>query len=373
MRAISVLTLGLSVGAAPLFTRQGDGYPAPETVGPTPKDEWVQTYQSARSAGKIPAFAPAQLSGTSGLYYTISGCFGDTDIFQAPNGSYGVSCDDGPLPTSPPLYSFLQQQNQTATHFLIGSNILNNPGIFRQVLETGGHLAVHTWSHPQMTTLSDTAILGELGWTIQIIHDYSGGYIPKYWRPPYGDADNRVRAIAEEVFGLTLVAWDQDSDDWCLTPSGGTSCGGEGPSSFSDLISVESWQNGNKSPGVLGLQHELSTYTVQGFIQTFANIARQGWTAGCIPDLFGEPWYLNALRDETADSTVQIGAGPHTLAKPDPSPATTSTADASSTPSSSEEASQGTLSASTPSGAGSNEVSNVVAIFAILLASTVFV
>lgn len=31
-----------------------------------------------------------------------------------------------------------------------------------------------------------------------------------------GDADNRVRAIAEEVFGMILVGWNRDSNDWCL-------------------------------------------------------------------------------------------------------------------------------------------------------------
>ena len=33
---------------------------------------------------------------------------------------------------------------------------------------------------------------------------------PKYWRPPYGDADNRIRAIAKEVFGLEVILWNQE-------------------------------------------------------------------------------------------------------------------------------------------------------------------
>jgi chitin deacetylase len=79
-----------------------------------------------------------------------------------------------------------------------------------------------------MTTLTDMEILGELGWTNQIIMDQSGGLIPKFWRPPYGsffflkffthqltsfrlslgDVDNRVRAIALEVFGMSTVIWN---------------------------------------------------------------------------------------------------------------------------------------------------------------------
>jgi peptidoglycan/xylan/chitin deacetylase (PgdA/CDA1 family) len=36
-----------------------------------------------------------------------------------------------------------------------------------------------------MSTLTDHQILGELGWTSQAIYDLSGGFVPKYWRPPY--------------------------------------------------------------------------------------------------------------------------------------------------------------------------------------------
>ncbi len=62
-----------------------------------------------------------------------------------------------------------------------------------------------------VTTLTNLQVLGELGWTMQIISDLNGGRLPKYWRPPYGDVDNRVRAIAKGVFGLETVVWNQGS------------------------------------------------------------------------------------------------------------------------------------------------------------------
>lgn len=145
----------------------------------------------------------------------------------------------GPTPVSAPLYTFLQQQNQSATHFMIGGNIramqdsesfspVSNlrqrclwPSLHQQrrvsasptsarlpsssltlvltaykaAFDAGGHVASHTWSHqyvrsflslenhrrtaltfpsPQTTTLSDMQVLGELGWTSQIIFDVSG-------------------------------------------------------------------------------------------------------------------------------------------------------------------------------------------------------
>lgn len=45
---------------------------------------------------------------------------------------------------------------------------------------------------------------------MKLIHDSTGGRVPRYWRPPYGDADMRVRAIASEVFGLQTVVWNNE-------------------------------------------------------------------------------------------------------------------------------------------------------------------
>jgi chitin deacetylase len=94
---------------------------------------------------------------------------------------------------------------------MIGINIINNPNEFTFAFETlQDDIAVHTWTHPYMTTLSNLDVLGQLGWSIQLIHNSTGGRVPKYWRPPYGDADNRIRAIAKQVFGLDTIVWNQE-------------------------------------------------------------------------------------------------------------------------------------------------------------------
>jgi len=35
---------------------------------------------------------------------------------------------------------------------------------------------------------------------MELIHNSTGGRVPRFWRPPYGDSDNRVTAIAKEVW-----------------------------------------------------------------------------------------------------------------------------------------------------------------------------
>ena len=94
---------------------------------------------------------------------------------------------------------------------MIGTNIRDNPDLFMTAFQTlQNDIAVHTWTHPFMTTLSNLDVVSELGWTMEIIHNSTGGRVPKYWRPPFGDSDRRVTAIAHEVFGLTPIYWNQE-------------------------------------------------------------------------------------------------------------------------------------------------------------------
>lgn len=61
-----------------------------------------------------------------------------------------------------------------------------------------------------MTTLSNLELVAQFGWSMELIHNSTGGRLPKFWRPPYGDTDVRVKAIASEVFGLTTILWNQE-------------------------------------------------------------------------------------------------------------------------------------------------------------------
>lgn len=69
----------------------------------------------------------------------------------------------------------------------------------------GHQLSVHTWAHPYLTKLTNEQIVAELGWTKKVIKDVTG-VTPNTFRPPYGDIDDRVRAIAAQM-GLTPIIW----------------------------------------------------------------------------------------------------------------------------------------------------------------------
>jgi chitin deacetylase len=216
---------GQLLGKRQTTTSPGTGTPYPPAGSDPPAantlpQAWVDKYNQVKAAGLIPDI-PVATENAAGMpeypqgsdpkticSWTLSKCNTD-NIYQAPDNSVAFGIDDGPTPDgTPPYLKTLKKYNVSATHFLIGSAISWNPDVMKQLASASPaqHLAVHTWSHTLQTTKTDMEVLGDLGWTMQIIYDVSG-MIPMYFRPPEGDVDARVKAIAKFVFGMQTVMW----------------------------------------------------------------------------------------------------------------------------------------------------------------------
>ena len=133
-------------------------------------------------------------------------------------GLIALTFDDGPSPTvTPKLVRMLVALKVPATFFMIGSRVDAHPQIARLVQDSGFELANHSWSHPQLTHLSNPAVRNQLRATTAAFKRH---YLSpsRLMRPPYGDINGRVRGVVREL-GLIPVLWSNDSLDW----SGGDS------------------------------------------------------------------------------------------------------------------------------------------------------
>ncbi|WVQ83206.1 hypothetical protein IAT38_005345 [Cryptococcus sp. DSM 104549] len=257
----------------------------------------------ATANGGRPKYPDNENDGDSTICSFTDQCVEPEDLYEPPTAKvYALSFDDGPSDGSQALYDFLSESNlnHIATHFMIGGNVVTSPNMVKTLFEGGGHLAVHTWSHPYMTTMSNEGVVAELGWTMQAISDLTGGRIPKFWRPPYGDADNRVRAIAKGVFGLETVLWNDDTDDWEIEES-----------SKYTVDSVTGVLDGfltdtNTSKALCVLEHELSNNTIQVFKNEYPRMLELGWSVMNIADAWGMDWYVNAGNDTAAVTTMSV-------------------------------------------------------------------
>jgi len=140
----------------------------------------------------------------------------------------------------------------------------------------GHELAVHTWSHKPLTTLSNAEIVAELGWTREIIKA-STGVTPLQMRPPYGDIDDRVRAISLAM-GLRPVIWTRqdrpdlpdgelvfDTNDFRVHANQTTAVNAH--AIVGNLLDIASAPN--FTTGTLWLEHDLFKETVDLAISVF--------------------------------------------------------------------------------------------------------
>lgn len=259
--------------------------------------------QPAAPNNGYPTYAGGESGASDHICSFTYQCSTKDDLVIPPDGVLALAFDDGPTGSSPALYDFLQKNNiaDKATHFMIGGNIVGNPKQMQAAANGGGHIAVHTWSHQYMTTLTNEQVLGELGWTMQIIADLNGGRVPKYWRPPYGDVDNRVRAIASGVFGLETVPWDKDSADWAI------STGQYTKQSVEDTMN--GWLTGPKSPGLNILEHELNANTINVFMDSYPKMVSNGWNVKNVADAWGKQWYQNSGSNTDAVASMAVAGG----------------------------------------------------------------
>ncbi|KAF9439041.1 chitin deacetylase [Entomortierella beljakovae] len=152
---------------------------------------------------------------TKACWYSCGGCVDETDMITCPKTSdWGLTYDDGPSPATREMLNHLKTKDITATFFIVGSRVLEYPEILKEEVDQGHHLAMHTWSHAGLTTLTNEQIVAEVRWSEKIIRDVTG-LTMKYIRPPYGDVDNRVREILRQM-GYTTVIWTLgwDTNDW---------------------------------------------------------------------------------------------------------------------------------------------------------------
>ncbi|ORY42230.1 glycoside hydrolase/deacetylase [Rhizoclosmatium globosum] len=193
----STTSFSLAPTAAPaLFKNNFSWAPAPFSAAPG-APIWTQYFSQ---------FAPSL------PIQDITVCTGPT------SNAWGATFDDGPSENTHVALEYFQTVGMQATFWVIGSNILNFPDVVANTFQSGHQIGSHTWSHPDLVTLSDDQVIAELVYGCKAIQEVTGVY-PKYFRPPYGSIDDRVRSLAASM-GLQSVTWAVDTQDWSYVGTG---------------------------------------------------------------------------------------------------------------------------------------------------------
>ena len=131
-----------------------------------------------------------------------------------------LSFDDGPDPKwTPPILDILRDKGAKGTFLMIGAEAAENVGLMKRVAREGHEIGNHTWSHPDISEITNRQLDLELKLTERLFASKLG-IQPLYFRPPYDideepDTDDQA-APAERIqqAGYTIIGNKLDTDDW---------------------------------------------------------------------------------------------------------------------------------------------------------------
>lgn len=132
---------------------------------------------------------------------------------EAEKPRIAITFDDGPHPRwTPKLLEGLRARGVRATFFLIGANVEGKEDIVRQMYADGNIVGNHTYSHVEMTTLTDEEAQEEICRTNELITETIDAPV-SFMRPPFGSWQKHL----EQQMEVLPVGWSVDPLDWTTT------------------------------------------------------------------------------------------------------------------------------------------------------------
>ncbi|SDC11755.1 Peptidoglycan/xylan/chitin deacetylase, PgdA/CDA1 family, partial [Raineyella antarctica] len=182
-----------------------------------------------------------------------------------------LTFDDGPGPYTSRLLDTLDAQNVQSTFFVVGQNVGNYPSTEQRAFRNGNEVMNHSWSHPDLTTLSYSSIVSQLSSTSNVIQS-TVGKRPSLMRPPYGAYNSTVTSISRDQ-GMAVITWSVDTLDW----------------KYRDSAYVRNAAVANTTSGSIVLMHDIHPTTVDAVPGIISDLKARGYVLVTVTDLLGAP------------------------------------------------------------------------------------
>lgn len=211
----------------------------------------------------------------------------EPDVVNCHDGTVAITFDDGPTffgefeSNTRNLLDTLDKVNIKATFFVLGCRVNRFPEILSEIYNRGHEIGIHTYSHSRMSLLSVEELVAEFRYSEAIIFK-TIGVKPKLFRPPFGDTNNKIRAIANAL-GYKTVMWSHDSRDAVISFN---ETYRDDPASHQEITNrVLNWFRSPNS--FISLHHDLNPYAVDVAgeylpLLTRADVARTRTVSQCI-------------------------------------------------------------------------------------------
>lgn len=171
------------------------------------------------------------------------------------------------------ILDVLKAHNVPAAFFVVGNYITDSPELVRRMTEEGHIVGNHTWSHPNMSEITDkTAFSQQLQKVRDAYQECTGEEMPMYYRPPQGVYSEENLALAQEL-GYKTVFWSLAYVDWIADQQ---------PSEEEALNKLTS----RIHPGAVVLLHNTSATNAKILDRLLTRWEEQGYQFGSLDDLF---------------------------------------------------------------------------------------
>jgi len=128
-----------------------------------------------------------------------------------------LTVDDGTNSEVVRLYTeFARDSGVRLTYFVNGVNQswTDNRDLLRPLVDSGQiQLANHTWSHPDLTTISNSEVAEQLTRNARFMSDVYGVNAAPFFRPPYGNHNADVRRVAADLGYTATTLWNGSLSD----------------------------------------------------------------------------------------------------------------------------------------------------------------
>lgn len=112
------------------------------------------------------------------------------------------------------ILDVLKKHKVSATFFLVGNYIETSPEIVKRMVKEGHTVGNHTFTHPDMSSISDEkSFKEELTKLENLYKETTGKEMLKIYRPPQGKYSEENLKMAQSM-GYTTVFWSLAYVDW---------------------------------------------------------------------------------------------------------------------------------------------------------------
>ena len=174
-----------------------------------------------------------------------------------------LTFDDGPKEEKmlTDLLDILDKHNAKAIFFVNGYRIKQNPELLTLIHNRGQIIGNHAWDHINLKKENAEKIDQQIS-DVQTIVKELTGELPVFFRPPFGAANDEVRAKVKEA-GMLFMTWSNGSLDWADNV--------RKPQGVIDSVMEQ------LAPGSNILMHEVA-WTVEALDALLTKIEEQGYS-----------------------------------------------------------------------------------------------